>query len=144
MNINPLVILQESLKFERGQDPNKSLGIGIEGKIRDILSDDEEIHRWIFAIDNTLGASMETYLPDKESKRMVRMWLENKFYIKNIWEFKVLERSDDVDREDPDYDMNDPAPIDYDIKALEAEGWIELYTEKYFGLVQSILYRENE
>ena len=128
--------------FERGKDPHEALRIGLRGRIDAAVSDPDDVDDYIDEIDSELNTVMQIYLPAEKREQMVRMWLENEFTGQEIWEFKHLDRADDADEEDIDYDdRNDP--IDYEVADLEAEGWEVLHTEKNFGVAQSILFRRK-
>ena len=128
--------VSESINFERGEDPRHTMGIGVEGKIRETLQNEDLLEGLIYNISSALGSALDVYLPEIERKELARMWLEDMYGVKN-WEFKSIVEFGEDEEDDESY----ADQMDHDIKYLERQGWILLFLEDNYGQAEAILYR---
>jgi hypothetical protein len=137
-------IVRESANFERGRDPKKTLNIGVEAHINNIINDEEQVEEIIFDIDQELGGAMDVFLPPDKKKELARMWLSNNYESLPHYEFKIIYQSSDDEPALDDSGELIEAPINYEVADLEAEGWEVLHEEDNFGEVQVVLIRETK
>jgi hypothetical protein len=130
--------VNESINFERGQKPYKSLRIGREAQAEKKVQDEDFVDDMIDGIDSKLETAMSMYLPYEKRKELVKRW------ILDSHEWKSLQQSEGDEEEIYDeFDKVIQPKINYEVADLEAEGWEVFHEENNFGQVEVILCREK-